>query len=189
MTNIESIMKKIYDYVMDKLYDKIYPKESSIEDNAIFKQSVLLSWTKPKHFFRTKKEYVFGNFENNVLEYFKLLDMDKSPRKKFIDLNMIFKSIGVLLAFNGEESEQSVDDAMPILNYTIIKAQPLRINSILKFMELYIGDKRNRYEDSQLTQFKALCEMIPKLKHTDLIDVTLEEFNQKCIEVTKGAKY
>ena len=182
-------MEKIYDYVMGKLYNKIYPVDPSIEDIKIFKQSVLLSWTKLNNFFKTKKEYVFGSFENDVLEYFKLLDMDKSPRKKFIDLNKISKSILSLLSFNGGSSEPGVDDQLPILNYALIKAQPLRMNSIVKFMELYIGDKRNKYEGSILTQFKALCEMIPKYKHTDLNDVTLEEFTQKCNEATKEVKY
>ena len=186
---IKSIMEKIYDYIMGKIYDKIYPIEPLEKDNQIFKKTVLLSWIQPKHFFRRKKEYVFGNFENKIMEYFKLLDMDKSPRKKFIDLNNIFKSIGLLLAFNGNEFEQSVDDIMPILNYAIIKAKPLRIYSITKFMELYKGDKYNRVEENRLIEFKGICECTLNLNHTYLKDVTLEEFNQKCNEVIKKFKY
>ena len=182
-------MEKIYDYVMGKLYNKIYPVDPSKEDIKIFKQSVLLSWTKLKHFFKTKKEYVLGSFENDVLEYFKLLDVDKSPRKKFIDLNKIFDSIKFLLVFNGKGSEHGVDDQLPILNYVFIKAQPLKINSIVKFMDLYIGNKKKRIEGSQLTQFEGICKKVLELRHTDLIDVTLEEFTQKCNEATKEIKY
>lgn len=74
-------MDKIYDYIMGKIYDKIYPIEPSEEDNKIFQKSILLSWTQPKHFLKAKKEFVFGSFEKDSLELFRLLDAEKSPRK------------------------------------------------------------------------------------------------------------
>jgi hypothetical protein len=60
--NIEQMMDKIYDYLMGKIYDKIYPIEPSEEDNKIFQKSVLLSWTKPKHFLKSKKEFVLKSW-------------------------------------------------------------------------------------------------------------------------------
>lgn len=186
--NLDSIMEKIYDYLMGKLYDKIYPIEPSEEDNKIFQKSVLLSWTQPKHFLKTKKEFVFGSFENDVLEYFKLLDADKSPRKKLIDMDGVFNSIGFLLRFNGKGPDTGVDDQIPILNYAFIKAQALRMSSNVKFMELYIGDKKSKKEGSQLTQFRGICEMIPKIQHTDINDVDVKEFNKRCNDATKDIK-
>ena len=188
ISNFDTIMEKIYDYLMGKLYDKIYPIEPCEEDNKIFQQSVLLSWTQPKHFLKQKKEFVFGSFENDVLEYFKLLDSEKSPRKKLINMDGVFNSIGFLLRFNGKGDDAGVDDQMPILNYAFIKAQALRMFSNIRFMELYIGDKKSKKEGSQLTQFKGICEMIPKLKNTDLNDVSREEFTRKCNEATKEIK-
>ena len=186
--NLDSIMEKIYDYLMGKLYDKIYPIEPSEEDNKIFQKSVLLSWTQPKHFLKTKKEFVFGSFENDVLGYFKLLDEDKSPRKKLIDMDGVFNSIGFLLRFNGKGPDTGVDDQIPILNYAFIKAQALRMSSNVKFMELYIGDKKSKKEGSQLTQFRGICEMIPKIQHTDINDVDFKEFNKRCNDATKDIK-
>ena len=186
--NLDSIMEKIYDYLMGKLYDKIYPIEPSEEDNKIFQKSVLLSWTQPKHFLKTKKEFVFGSFENDVLGYFKLLDEDKSPRKKLIDMDGVFNSIGFLLRFNGKGPDTGVDDQIPILNYAFIKAQALRMSSNVKFMELYIGDKKSKKEGSQLTQFRGICEMIPKIQHTDINDVDMKEFNKRCNDATKDIK-
>jgi hypothetical protein len=188
ISSFDTIMEKIYDYLMGKLYDKIYPIEPCEEDNKIFQQSVLLSWTQPKHFLKQKKEFVFGSFENDVLEYFKLLDSEKSPRKKLINMDGVFNSIGFLLRFNGKGDDAGVDDQMPILNYAFIKAQALRMFSNIRFMELYIGDKKSKKEGSQLTQFKGICEMIPKLKNTDLNDVSREEFTRKCNEATKEIK-
>ena len=186
--NIEQMMDKIYDYLMGKIYDKIYPIEPSEEDNKIFKKSVLLSWTKPKHFLKSKKEFVFGSFEKDTMELFKLLDIEKSPRKKLMNLDGIFNSITFLLRFNGKGQDVGVDDQMPILNYAFIKAQPLRMNSNVRFMELYIGESKSKREGAQLTQFKGICEFIPKIKNTDLDGVSHEEFIKKCNEATKEKK-
>ena len=186
---LDSLMDKVYDYVMGKLYDKIYPIEPLEEDNKIFKQSVLLSWTKPKHFLKTKKEFVFGSFEHDVLENLKLLDMDKSPRKKLLDMKAVFNSIMFLLRFNGKGPDAGVDDQLPILNYICIKAQPLRMASNVKFMELYIGDKGSKGEGSQLTQFKGICEIIPRIEYKQLNDVTQQEFMEKCNEAIKEIKF
>ena len=186
--NIEQMMDKIYDYLMGKIYDKIYPIEPSEEDNKIFKKSVLLSWTKPKHFLKSKKEFVFGSFEKDTMELFKLLDIEKSPRKKLMNLDGIFNSITFLLRFNGKGQDVGVDDQMPILNYAFIKAQALRMNSNVRFMELYIGESKSKRAGAQLTQFKGICEFIPKIKNTDLDGVSHEEFIKKCNEATKEKK-
>ena len=186
--NIEQMMDKIYDYIMGKIYDKIYPIEPSEEDNKIFQKSVLLSWTKPKHFLKAKKEFVFGSFEKDSLELFKLLDVEKSPRKKFVHLDGIFNSITFLLRFNGKGLDVGVDDQMPILNYAFIKAQALRMNSNVRFMELYIGDGKRKREGAQLTQFKGICEFIPKIKNTDLDGVSQQDFIKRCNEATKEIK-
>ena len=45
---------KIYDYVMEKLYDKIFPKEIEKEDLKIFQNCVKCSWIELKHFVREK---------------------------------------------------------------------------------------------------------------------------------------
>ena len=186
--NIEQMMDKIYDYLMGKIYDKIYPIEPSEEDNKIFKKSVLLSWTKPKHFLKSKKEFVFGSFEKDSMELFKLLDIEKSPRKKLMHLDGIFNSITFLLRFNGKGQDVGVDDQMPILNYAFIKAQALRMNSNVRFMELYIGESKSKRAGAQLTQFKGICEFIPKIKNTDLDGVSHEEFIKMCNEATKEKK-
>ena len=186
--NIDSVIEKIYDYIMVKLYDKIYPIEPCDEDTKIFQKSVILSWIQPKHFLKSNKEFVFGSFENDVLEYFKLLDKEKSPKKKIINMGGIFSLIGFLLKFNGKVNDRGVDDEIPILSYASIKAQTLRIFSNVKFMELYIGEQKSKKEGNQLSQFKGICELIPKINYTNLNDVTLEEFNEMCNNGLKDVK-
>ena len=119
---LNSINDKIYDYVMSKIYDKIYPIEPYEEDNKIFQQSIRLSWTEPKHFIKSKRQLVFGSFLTDVISLF----MEKSPRKKLFYMSEIFNSIGFLLKFNGAGQDARVDDHMPILNYAFVKAQTFK---------------------------------------------------------------
>ena len=184
LTGLNSICEKIYDYVMSKIYDKIYPIEPYEEDNKIFQQSIRLSWTEPKHFIKSKRKFVFGSFLTDVMKYFNLIDTEKSPRKKILNMSEIFNSIGFLLKFNGYGIDSGVDDQMPILNYAFVQAKPLRMYSNVRFMELYIGEKKNKFEGSQLTQLLGICDLIPKIKASQLIDVSKEEFFKKCNEAT-----
>ena len=178
------INNKIYDYVMNKIYDKIYPYEPYQEDSKIFQQSVRLSWTKPYHFIPKEKNYVFGGFMTDVINSFEMIDKEKSPRKKFLYVKKIFSSIAYLLKFNGKGEEVGVDDQMPILNCAVIKAQPLRLYSNAKYMELFIGEKKNKIEGSQLTQILGICDFIAKINHESLIGVGEKEFITLCNKAT-----
>ena len=181
----ETVNHKIYDYVMEKLYEKIFPIDDP-KDNKIFRQAVMLSWIEPKHFIQDKKNYAFDSFLPDVTNSFKKIEKKKSPRKKLIYMSKIFESIRTLLLFNGASIMTGVDDQMPILNYAIIKARPMRMNSNCRFMELFLGDKRNKKEDNELTQLISLCDYIEYMSPGKLIGVSNEEFERKCNEAAKN---
>ena len=176
----DSIMEKISDYIMSKIYNKIFPNEPYEQDTKIYQQSIRLSWVQLNNLARMKMNFVYGSFLTDVSKYINLIDSEKSPNKKIFYLSEIFNSIKFLLKFNGGVKDFGVDDQMPLLNYVIIKTTPLRIYSNAKFMELYIGDKVNKSEGNQLTQLLSICEHIILIDHSHLIDVSLEEFNMKC---------
>ena len=183
--DLNEIEPKIIDYIFGRLYNKIFPKENK-KDDKIFRNSVFLTWTEPKHFIHDKINYVFDGFLPDVNIFLKKLEKNKSPRKKFIYLTKIFESISYLEEFNGGDILAGVDDQMPILNYALIKASPSRIYSNCKFMELFIGDRKNKREDSELTQFLSLCDYIYNISYSNLINVTKEEYELKCNESAKN---
>ena len=127
---------------MSKIYDKIFPKESSENDMKIFQSAIKLSWTEPKHFIKFKRELVFGSFLKDVLKFFKLMDSEKTIRKKFLNLKEIFNTVGFLLKNNGVGADAGIDDQLPIINYSIVKSQEVRLDSNSRFMKLYIGKKK-----------------------------------------------
>ena len=184
---LDIINEKIYDYIMSKIYSKIFPTESDNKDDKIFQNTIKLSWVEPKHFIPGKKNYVYDSFLPDVIKNFDLLYKEKSPRKKIISISNIFTSISNLVKFNNEGVDNiGVDDQMPILNYSLVKAHPVRIYSICRFLELYIGDLRNKKEGNQLTQLSGICERIFQINSDFLINVTKDEFKRKCEESAYG---
>ena len=179
----ELINEKIYDYVMSKLYDRIFPKEPYKLDNDIYEKTISLSWIEPRHIIPEKKNYLYDSFLPDVINNFYLLDKNKSPRIKLKNMTNIFMTITNIVKFNNsEKNDIGVDDLMPILNYSVIKAQPIRLFSNCKFMELYIGNLKNKNEGSQLTQLGSICMNIIEINHNTLIDVNVREFENKCFQ-------
>ena len=181
---MEIINDKIYDYVMTKIYQKLYPAESDKFDNSIFSKCVKLCWTEPKNFIKDKTNYIYDSFLPDVLLYFKKIDMEKSPRRKLLNMSKIFNSISNLVDFNSGEGKTDigVDDQMPILNYCFVKAQPERIYSNCKYMELYIGDKSSKEEGNQLSQLMGICIYVKDITYKSLFETNEKEFNLKCTQ-------
>ena len=178
------ISAKIYDYVMEKLYDKIFPREPDPLDSQIFNQCQILSWTEPKHYIKTKTNLVFDSFLPDVINYFKEIETQKSPRQKLIFMNKIFQSISNVVKFSGG-GQTGVDDIMPILNYAFIKAKPPHMISNCKYMELFIGEKKLKEEGSQLAQLTAICKFAEKITPDKLFGIDNEQFLKRCMTTNK----
>ena len=178
--------EKIYDYVMGKIYDKIFPEESDKKDDLIYNNCIILSWVEPCHFIPGKKNYAFEGFLPDVIKNYDLLDKMKSPRQKLKSMSNIFNSIINLLKFNTGDNNAGVDDQIPILNYSFIRANPSKIYSNCRFMDLYIGDLKYKREGNQLTQLFIVCERLCELNSDSLINVSKEEFDKKCADSRQG---
>ena len=176
----ELITNKIFDYVMEKIYDKIYPSEPFIEDNIIFTQCILTSWIEPQHLIKGRNNYLFDSFLPEVIKFFDKIEKEKSPRKKLENMINIFTSIENVVKFNGDNKDIGVDDQLPILNYAFIKAHPFPICTNCKYMELFLGNKKFKLEGNYLTQLITVCKFIENLSAKDLFDVTEEKFKANC---------
>ena len=179
---ISPISNKIYDYIMNRLYKKLFPTMPLKQDLDIFQTCVLLSWIEPKHFINGKVNYVYDAFLADILKFVQQLEIEKSPRKKIINLSKIFSSIINLEKFNGGKGFQGVDDNLPILNYAIIKSKPFQLYSNTKYIELFSGHKCNQLEGNQLYQLLSICEICQKITYKELNNISEEEFERKCSE-------
>ena len=183
--NMNQIKEIIFDFVMNKIYDKIYPVELSGKDTLIYQNSIRLSWVKPCHFLGDKKQYVLGSFINDINYYFKLLSSEKSTRKKLINLDEIIHNISFFYNFN-DKQEIGVDDILPVLTFAMIKAHPYSLDSNLRYMKMYskLGNFFNG--GNKFEQFEVAIELIIGIKYSDLKGITKEEFIENVNNEKKG---
>ena len=173
--NMMHIRENIFDYIMTKLSDKIFPVGSSERDNFLFKKCVCLSWVKPIHFLNDNKQYVFGSFLESFKKNIKQLQSEKSTRKKIINMNQIFTDISFFYSFNGKKVID-LDDIISLLSYAIIKVQPYFLDTNIRYIKLYHNLCNFFSEGNKYEQFEAVMELIINMKYNNLKGVTKEEF-------------
>jgi hypothetical protein len=176
---LKLVISKITDYIMEKIYHKIFPKDIDPIDNMIYLNCEKLSWVQPKHLIKKSENYLFGQFIPDITECFENINKQKCPRKKIFYVEELFKLIYNLGAFNGEELE-GVDGELQIMNYALIKAKPKRITSNNEFIKLFLGNKKGKREDIHLTQISAISIQISNFSYSYLINITEEEFIENC---------
>ena len=174
------IYDKVYDYVMSKIYHKIYPQELDAMDLSLTKKTQIYSWIEPNHLIKENYNYNFELVLPDITKYFNLIDIEKSPRKKILNMNNIFESINSLLKFSQNQKIIGVDNQMPLLNYIFIKAKPKGMFTNYEFMELYIGEKIKKNEGNYLAQLKSIIDFTFSLTPRNLFNITDKEFEENC---------
>ena len=184
--NFNNVFNKIYDYILEQLNDKIFPKETSVKDIKISQNCFKLAWVQPTNLIKFHKEYILDYYLPDAINYFKKIVEEKSPRKKLICVKEIFNCIYNLAQFNDDKLD-GADEELFLLNYTFIKANPENIYNNCKFMNLFLGEKqKNKIEGNQLSKILLLCDSIEKFTHKDLINITEEEYKEKCKLACQG---
>ena len=167
--NMNQIKEIIFDFVMDRIYDKIFPSEVNKVDNKILQNSIKLSSVKPNYFLGDKKQYVFGNFINNYNYYLKQLASEKSIRKKLINLDQIMNNISFFFKFNDKNIKDiGVDDIIPLLTFAMIKAQPSNISSNINYMKMYSKLGNFFVGDNKFAIFESAMKIIVDFKDENL---------------------
>ena len=173
--------EKLRNYIMNKIYDKIYPPEPGEKDVKIFKKTMSLSWVEPN--LLIDKDYIFDNMLPDILNEFKQIHEVKTPYKKLNCLKRIFAYIINLIKFNeGEDKEVGAEDITPVLNFVSIKAHPFRIFSDIEFIKIFLRDN-GEYENN-LINLESIYNLILDYNETNF-NLSKEEYLQRCISVVK----
>jgi len=169
---------KIEDYIMDKIYDKIYPPEPDDIDGEIYKQCIKLSWVDP--FSLVKKDYIYDNMLPDILNEFEKINIMKSPYQKLKCIERINEYIANLIKFNeGLDKEIGAEDVTPILNYVFIKAHPFKIYTDIQFIKLFLP--QNGKNDFSLSNIELMYTLV-KESDEKQFNMSSEEFKKKCNE-------
>lgn len=143
----------------------------------IFQKTILLSWVAPHHL-KLDKTYL-ENFVPITTNYINQLDNEKSPNGKFNVINKIFNAINNVLRFNKGNSF-SIDDIAPICEYCLIKAQPERLSSNIKYLQNFISNDGSDLRKMRFDILKMCMKSIKEINHTKFEGVSKEEYNKLC---------
>jgi len=173
------IYDKIYDYIMSKIYYKIYPNEPDNSDLDLYKKfQVYSSWIKLSNLIKDNTNYNIELILPDIKKNFNLIDIEKTPRKKIINMNHIFYLINKLLIFNQDETLIGTDNQMPLLNYVFIKSKQKRIFTNCEFMKLYMGENIKKKEGNNLAQLESIKDYTKNLTFKNLFNITEKEFEE-----------
>ena len=172
------VFNKIQKYILIKIYDKIYPKESDNDDIKIFQKTVLLSWIRPHHL-KLDKTYL-DNFLPITSKYINQLDNEKSPNGKFNIINKIFNAINNVLRFI-KGCSFSIDDIAPVCEYCLIKAQPERLSSNLKYLKNFISKDGSDLRKMRFDILNNCMNSIKEINYKKFEGVSKEEYDNLCI--------
>ena len=171
--------ENVKNYILNKIYEKIYPPEQDKKDIKIFKKSTCLSWVDPQLII--DKDYISDIMLPDILNEIEQINLVHTPYKKLNCIKEVFNQINNLIKFNeGEDKEIGADDIGPVLKYVLIKAHPFRIHTDIEFIKLFSKDE-GKFE-SCLINIESMYDSIINCTAEDF-NLSQEEFDKKCSEV------
>lgn len=174
-----SVYEIVTNYIMNRIYDKVFPHEQDQNDYLIYQQCLKLSWVEPNNMVSIPNLNL-DNILPRTVGLIKEMDFEKSPEGK---LRLVSKVIQIILNNStyclGSKIEGGMDDQVPMLIYVIIKAQPFRFSSNIDYLDLFLGGK-----DSGYGQGKQVIGMLQGIRDWILnvtckkLGVTEQEFTE-----------
>ena len=161
---IDTYLEKLEDYIMDKIYEKIYPPEPDEVDNKIYKKTVMLSAN--ESFLISDKDYIYDSMMPDILNEFGKINIAKTPNQKLNCIKKIMTDIINLIKFNeGVDKEVGEDDIAPVLNYVFVNAQPFKIYTDIEFIKIFLLDECKN--DKNLENIESMYKLVLKDSNPD----------------------
>ena len=173
----ETVYKKIKKTILIRIYDKVFPSDPDNDDTSFYYKSISLAWIEPKHL--NQPNIFFDNFLPITTKYFKQINNEKSPSGKLEIIGKIFEAINNVLIFN-KGGNYSTDDIAPIFEYALIKSQPERLSSNLKYLHIFMSQNGSDIKKMQFDYLKNNMNQILNANYNNFSGVTKEEFDTKC---------
>jgi len=182
--DFEKINLKIKEFIMQKLYEKIYPKNINNLDSKILLNCIKLSWTEPRHYL--KKEIIentysfyFENFVEEMKNLMNNVDKEKIPNKK---INLINSTLNIFDKYfcPNEKVNYDQDFFKCLLIYTLVKIRPNYIYKNCLFIKLFIGNNKSKDIEQMMEVFSEFFKFIENISYKNLFGVSENEFVERC---------
>ena len=169
---------ELENYILFKLYDKIYPSKSTKEDLNFYNKCICLSFIKPENLIKNKK-IINEKLWKTSMNFINEIDEKYTPIEK---LKSFGKAISILqnsITFCSGKDELGVDDTIPPLIYILIKSKPKNIMSNYNFCSLFLNPELSKKEYGiLLSQIGLVINVIKDMTYKDVINISQEEFEK-----------
>ena len=173
---LENIIYDLENYILTKLYDKLFPSESTKDDIFIYKKCARLSFIKPENVVQDKKLINESLLEQSI-EYLNDINDKLTPVDKIKSFGKAMEILQNSINFSSGKEELGVDDVVKPLVYIMIKSKPKNISSNYQYCELFLNSELGKKQYGViLTQIGLTMNIIKNMKYNDLIDVTEKQF-------------
>ena len=175
---LSSICYELENYILFRLYEKLFPLKKSKKDTFIYKKCCRLSFIKPENYIK-EKIMINENLLKRAKEYINAMDDKFTPVDKIKMFGKAFQILQNSMTFSTGKSDLGIDDTLPSLIYIILKSQPKKINTNYNYCKNYINPELEKKEYGVLLmQIGMSLKVITEMKHTDLIGVSKEKFGK-----------
>ena len=172
------IKGELENYVLFKLYDKLYPLKDTPEDKFFYKKCCRLNFIKPENIIKNKKMINEKLLEISI-NYISEMDKKLTPVDK---IKIFGKAIDILknsMTFNSGKTDLGLDDTLPFIIYIVLKSKQKSIYTNFNYCNLFINPELSKKQfGNMLTQLGMVMDIIKNMKHNELINVTEQEFGK-----------
>ena len=179
--SIEECLVIIYElenYVLLKLYDKLYPSIDTPEDQFFYKKCCRLNFVKPENIIKNKKMINEKLLEISI-NYISEISRKKTPVDKIKSFGKAIDILKNSMTFNSGKTDLGLDDTLPFIIYIILKSKQKNIYTNFNYCNLFINPELSKKQfGNMLTQLGMVMDIIKNMKYNELIDVTEEQFGK-----------
>ena len=176
--DIESICNDLENYVLVKLYDKLFPSQRTKIDMKFYNKCCRLDFVKPENLIKDKN-IVNENLWEASMNYINEMDNKYTPADKIKSIAKAFSILQNSITFCSGKNELGVDDTIKPLIYVVLKSKPKSIFSNYNYSQLYLDpDLSKKQYGILLTQICMIMNIIKDMKHSELINVSEEQFGK-----------
>ena len=176
--DIESICNELENYILVKLYDKLFPLNKTKSDLKFYKKCCRLDFVKPENLIKDKN-VVNENLWEASMKYINEINNKFTPADKIKCIAKAFSILQNSITFCSGKNELGVDDTLKPLIYILLKSKPKNIFSNYNYCQLYLDpDLSKKQFGILLTQICMIINIIKDMKYSELIDVSEEQFGK-----------
>ena len=176
--NQRIIEDELENYILLKLYEKLYPKNSTKADIKFYKKCCRLDFIRPENIIKDKN-LINENLWKAAMPLINEMDDKLTPADKVKSFGQAFSILQNSITFSSGKNDLGVDDTLSLLIYIILKSKPKNIVSNSEYCQLLLNpDLAKRQYGLLLSQMEMVKNIIFDMKYSDIIGVSEEEFGK-----------